>query len=217
MNQGDLLRPAEVAALLSVHPQTLRLWDRQGRLVPIRLPSGQRRYRRAEVEALLGRSPVTRDRRDCAVYARVSTQKQAQAGNLERQRERLLAYAAHEGYHVVIEATDVASGLNQHRRGLGRLIGEAEKRQFAYLLIEDPDRLARFGYVYLVEWFRVMGVQVVVASAKEPEDASTELVHDMLAIVTSFSARLYGARGGRRVRERVAKVLAEVSERGGEG
>ena len=45
-----------------------------------------------------------------AVYTRVRTGKQAEAGNLERQRWRLMAYAARKGYRVVLQASDVASG-----------------------------------------------------------------------------------------------------------
>ena len=54
----DLLRPVDAARLLSIHPQTLRLSDRKGTLTPIRLPSGQRRYRRTDSEVVLGIQPV---------------------------------------------------------------------------------------------------------------------------------------------------------------
>lgn len=203
-----LLPPRKAAELLQVHPQTLRLWDRQGRLVPVRLPSGQRRYRLSDLRPYLGESP---DREAC-VYARVSTKKQADAGNLERQRLRLVEYAATAGYHAVLQAEDVASGLNPKRRGLRQVIQAAQERQFQFLLIEYPDRLARFGYEYLEDLFRVLGVSIVVTCAAEPKDAQTERVQDLLAIVTSFSARLYGARGGRKVRAGLAAVLEEVEE-----
>jgi putative resolvase len=148
------------------------------------------------------------------VYARVSTKKQADAGNLERQRQRLMEYAARQGYQVVLEAMDTASGLNPRRRGLRKMIQAAEQKQIQLLLIEYPDRLARFGYEYLVDLFRVLGVTVIVTSVQEPDDAHTELVKDLLAIVTSFSARLYGARGGRKVRETVVKAIMEVKGNG---
>jgi len=60
-----------------------------------------------------------------AIYARVSTGKQAEAGNLERQRQRLLEYAAINGYRVVLQASDVASGLNTRRGGLRRVMEAA--------------------------------------------------------------------------------------------
>ncbi|CCO07877.1 Site-specific integrase-resolvase-like protein (fragment) [Desulforamulus hydrothermalis Lam5 = DSM 18033] len=46
---------------------------------------------------------------------------------------------------------------------------------------------------------------------KEPEDAQSELVRDLLAIVTSFSARLYGTRGGEKVKQGFRGMKAEVS------
>ena len=122
----------------------------------MRLPSGQRCYRTSDLRPYLGASP---DRRAC-VYARVSTRKQADAGNLERQRRRLLEQAATAGYPVVLQAEDVASGLNPKRRGRRK----------------------------------------VIQAAQEP------------AMVTSFPARLYGARGGRKVRAGWAAVLEEVEE-----
>ncbi|MCF6097152.1 hypothetical protein L1766_09175 [Thermovorax subterraneus] len=45
------------------------------------------------------------------------------------------------------------------------------------------------------------GVEIEITSQKEPEYAHTELVRDLLAIVISFSARLYGARGGGKTRQ----------------
>lgn len=211
----DLVRPAEAAALLSVHPQTLRAWERQGKLSPIRLPSGQRRHRKADLDAMVGWFPHPVPLRNAAaIYARVSTKKQADAGNLDRQRQRLMEYAARQGYQVVLEAMDTASGLNPRRKGLRKVIQTAEQKQIQMLLIEYRDRLARFGYEYLVDLFRGLGVTVVLTSAQEPEDAHTELVKDLLAIVTSFSARLYGARGGRKIRATIAQATTEVEKHG---
>jgi len=50
--KSDLIPIGEAAELLNVSVYTLRRWDAKGRLAPIRLPSGQRRYRRADVEAV---------------------------------------------------------------------------------------------------------------------------------------------------------------------
>ena len=114
----------------------------------------------------------------------------------------------------MLEAMDPASGLNPRRRGVRRGIQAAETHRIQAVVMESPDRLARVGYEYLRDGFRVLGVTVVVTSAHEPDDASTEWVKDLLAIVTSFSARLDGARGGRHVRDTVAQAIAEVQEHG---
>lgn len=132
---------------------------------------------------------------------------------------RLRAYAQEKGYRVVAEYSDVASGLNQNRRGLERMLKAAEKGKFKKLLIEYPDRLARFGYAYLECHLKYCGVKIEITSQKELEDAHTELVQDLLAVMTSSSARLYGARGGKKIRqgframgfkERVTKELKQL-------
>lgn len=50
----ELLLPHEVAAIFRVTKRTLWNWEHKGVLVPIRLPTGQKRYRKEDVEALLG-------------------------------------------------------------------------------------------------------------------------------------------------------------------
>ncbi len=99
-----LLSMKKASALLGVHPQTLRAWDRSGVLVPVRMPSGRRRYRLSDLEALIGRDSDAG--RTCGIYARVSTKKQEEMGNLARQQERLVAYATANGYKVGLSASD---------------------------------------------------------------------------------------------------------------
>jgi predicted site-specific integrase-resolvase len=55
-------------------------------------------------------------------------------------------------------------------------------------------------------------VETIAIAEKEPEDAQSELVRDLLAIVTSFSARLYGAKGGKKVRQGFRELITGVSQ-----
>ena len=167
-----------------------------------------------EINRILGTGGINAEPDAVVLYARVSTKKQADAGNLERQLERLRAYARDKGYRVVAEYSDVASGLNQKRRGLERVLKMAERGEFKKLLVEYPDRLARFGYAYLERHLKYCGVEIEVTSQREPEDAHMELVQDLSAIVTSFSARLYGARGGRKIRQGFRELIKDAEEAG---
>jgi excisionase family DNA binding protein len=55
-----LLTPAEVASLFRVDPKTVTRWAKSGKLTSIRTLGGHRRYREAEVKALLAGAPVPR-------------------------------------------------------------------------------------------------------------------------------------------------------------
>jgi excisionase family DNA binding protein len=52
--QEVLLTPAEVAKIFRVDPKTVTRWAKAGKLTAIRTLGGHRRYRRSEVQALLG-------------------------------------------------------------------------------------------------------------------------------------------------------------------
>ncbi len=197
----ELLTISKAAKKVGVHPNSLRNWEKRGLIKPVRLPGGQRRYSMDELNRVLSSGQLPGEPEAVVLYARVSTKKQADAGNLERQMERLRQYARGEGYIIRAEFTDVASGLNQKRRGLGNVLKIAEQGEYKKLLIASPDRLARFGYSYIERHLRYCGVEIIAIAEKEPEDAQTELERDLLSIVASFSARLYGARGGKKVRQ----------------
>ena len=70
----------------------------------------------------------------------------------------------------------------------------ARRRQVDAVVVAYRDRLARSGFEYLEELFKAYGVKVVVAFQEEPRDYMQELVEDLVAIVASFAARIYGRR-----------------------
>ena len=93
--------------------------------------------------------------------------------------------------------TDVASGLNEKRRGLHRLLDLAQQHQAGIVAVEYKDRLAGFGFTYLESYLHAFGVRIVVMEHTVKDDQQ-ELVEDLIAITTSFSARIYGKGGGKR-------------------
>jgi putative resolvase len=64
-------------------------------------------------------------------------------GDASRQLQRLQDYAAARGYQVVAEVTEIASGLNDERPELKKLLSDAK---VGVLLVEHTDRLTRCGY-----------------------------------------------------------------------
>lgn len=144
------------------------------------------------------------DYKRVAIYARVSSSENKD--NLERQAQRLVDYAAAKGYQIVKVVKEVGSGLNDNRRRLEQLL---EADDFNILLVEHKDRLARFGTDYIQLLLKRLGIELeIVNLADNGED---ELIQDLVAIITSFSAIIYGER---RAKRKTEKIIAELKDLG---
>jgi len=73
----DLIRTGEAAALLGVHPDTVRGLVRRGKLAAVRVAGGELRLRRADVLRLL--EPVTPDEGASGRRARSKAHEDAEA------------------------------------------------------------------------------------------------------------------------------------------
>jgi len=206
MKNKEYYSPAEAGKLLGVCTKTIHRWDKAGKITVIRTASNDRRISISEIRRILRLENNTRPR--CAVYARVSSSKQSKDGNLDRQKDRLLEAAKERDYEVTTIIAEQASGLNESRRGLKKLMKLAGKDQFDVVLVEYKDRLARFGYSYIEEGLTYRGVAVEVLEQQETKDATQEMVQDMLAIVSVFAAKLYGARA-KNFQQRVKQAIKE--------
>ena len=78
--------------------------------------------------------------------------------------------------------------MNENR--LKKLLNQIKEGRVKKVIIEYPDRLARFGYEYL----KAYGVELDIIHPKEMGELQKELAEDLIAIVSSFAARIYGHR-----------------------
>jgi putative resolvase len=123
------------------------------------------------------------------LYARVSSHDQR--ADLDRQVARVTQWATRTGLAVDEVVCEVGSGLNGKRPRLRRLLAEP---QVTTIVVEHRDRLARFGVEQLQAALSAQGRKLVVVDPGETDD---DLVRDMIDVLTSFCARLYGRRGAR--------------------
>jgi len=119
----------------------------------------------------------------------------------------LVTHAIEQGYQVVGVLTEVASGLNERRPQLRKALKQIATGQADILVVEYRDRLARFGFEYLDLFITAFDGRIEVLETTNGQSPNEELVNDLIAIVTSFSARIYGKRGGKRVAQQVEKTL----------
>jgi len=139
-----------------------------------------------------------------AIYARVSSGDQR--GDLDRQVARLTVESTAQGLSPTKVVAEVGSGLNGHRTKLLALLRDPV---MGTIVVEHRDRLARFGVEYLEAALAAQGRRVVVIEEAEVAD---DLVRDMVEVLTSFCARLYGRRSAkRRAQAALAATEAEVA------
>jgi putative resolvase len=144
-------------------------------------------------------------RGNAAIYARVSSAENKD--NLERQAERLTAYAIARGYKVQHVVKETGSGLNDNRKKLEALL---KKDDYEILIVEHRDRLCRFGSNYLDVLLCRCGVTLDIVNTVE--DKRDDLMTDLVGIITSFAARLYGQRRGKRKTEKIIATLQATDE-----
>jgi len=85
----------------------------------------------------------------------------------------------------------VGSGLNGKRPKLQRILSDPTA---TVIVVEHRDRLARLGVENLQAALGAHGRTIVIA---EPDETTDDLVRDMIEVLTSMCARLYGRRGAR--------------------
>ncbi|MBA3920751.1 MAG: IS607 family transposase [Nostocaceae cyanobacterium] len=135
-----------------------------------------------------------------AIYTRVSSGENRK--NLDTQAERLCNYSSAKGYQIVHVVKEVGSGLNDHRKKLEILLKLSD---YDILIVEHKDRLCRFGTNYMELLLSRLGVKLEIVNIVDNQ--RDELMTDLVAIITSFAARLYGQRRAKRKTETIIATL----------
>jgi site-specific DNA recombinase len=126
-----------------------------------------------------------------ALYARVSTQRQAQAQTVEQQIERLTGHARQQGWDVPLDQIfrdDGYSGASLRRPGLDRLRDRAADRALDLVVITAPDRLAR-NYVHqvlLLEELQGHGCEVRFLDRPMSQDPHDQLLLQIRGAVAEY-------------------------------
>ena len=193
------------AKQLGVSQDTLRRWERAGKIAVERTARGHRRF---DLSKLLGRSQVKPNaKQHTLAYARVSSHDQK--SDLDRQAQVLENFCSANGWTCEI-IQDLGSGLNFEKRGLKKLIQNICSGKMDRLVLTHKDRLLRFGSELVFALCERFGVEVVIMNKSEETRFEDDLVQDVLEIITVFSARLYGARS--RKNQKLLQSLKEAAD-----
>lgn len=171
--------------------KTAYRWFRSG-ILPVpctQLPTG----------TILVSPPLEAAKSGVAVYGRVSSA--GQKKDLDRQIARLVGFSTQHSLSVSKIVREVGSGLNGRRRLLVALLKDPN---VGTIVVEHRDRLARFGAEYIEAALGAAGRRLLVVDTTEMKE---DLVRDMVDVLTSLCARLYGKRSAKHRAERALKAM----------
>ena len=186
------MKLSQYAKQQGISYRTALRWFRAGTITGYQAPTGTIIVTEGEI------APVRPEQ--VALYARVSSPEHRE--NLERQAARLMDYCAARGYQVAQVVKEVASGVNDGRPKLLALLKDTSVTR---MVVERRDRLTRFGFQYLEAVLQGQGRTIEVVNLAENDQ--DELIADLVAIVYSVTARLYGQRRAKRKTDRIAAEL----------
>lgn len=137
------------------------------------------------------------------LYCRVSSHDQKE--DLERQVNRLSDFAIKNGFIINKVYKEIASGLNDKRPELNKML---INENVTTIIVENKDRLTRFGFHYIDVLLNRLNINLIVTSELE-DNIKNDLIEDFVSVITSFCARIYGQR---RTKNNVKKIVDELEK-----
>ena len=193
-----------VSQMLGVSAQTLRNWDKEGKLKPSYVKSNGYRYYSEDLILSYTQERKTKKNLNVIGYARVSSTKQSD--DLERQVNNINQYLS-STYDTFDIITDIGSGINYKKPGLMKLIEKINKKEVDLIVVLYKDRLVRFGFE-LIEYFAALNNVKIEVLDKVDKNQDEELVEDLVQIITVFSCKIQGKRKGK-----TKQMLSEFSQK----
>ena len=193
-----------VSQMLGVSAQTLRNWDKEGKLKPSYVKSNGYRYYSEDLILSYTQERKTKKNLNVIGYARVSSKKQSD--DLERQVNNINQYlkSTYDSFDII---TDIGSGINYKKPGLMKLIEKINKKEVDLIVVLYKDRLVRFGFE-LIEYFAALNNVKIEVLDKVDKNQDEELVEDLVQIITVFSCKIQGKRKGK-----TRQMLSEFSQK----
>jgi putative resolvase len=184
------MKSSEVRRLLGVTERTLTNYNNRGILHPVKINEKHYEYDEKEVYSLVNKNI---DSRKNVTYARVSLRKQKD--DLLRQNERLYDFCNSKGIELAEQLEDIKSGMNfNERKSFIRLVTMVVNHEIDTVVIENKDRLVRFGFDLVEELFKQHGTKIIVMSDVENKSYERELTDDLISIIHYYSMKSYSNR-----------------------
>lgn len=188
----------ELSEAMGVTPQTIHKWLKAGKIPSHKTPTGRSFFTDEDYTTIV--QPTRKQ--SWAHYARSSCGSKTALNNQLSTLEKTYGTPTHT-------IKDSASGLNENRKGLQKLLDLAKNHEITDIAITSEDRLTRFGYEYLKRYLEDNNVTIHVHGEKSEKAPEQELIDDFMALLASFSGRYYHLRS----KENEKKFMEDVTKR----
>lgn len=187
------MKAKEVLKILGITQQTLWNWSKSGKIkVNSKLSRSYNEYDDDSVYALIGQKKQKKNKKIIS-YARVSTQNQKK--QLDEQNQRIYDSCISRGLQLDKQFSDIKSGMSSDRKEFQEVLRLIIQGKVELLVIENKDRLIRFGYEILEQIFRYFGCKILVLNdILENKSYEQELTEDLISIIHYFTMKNYSHR-----------------------
>ena len=186
------MKAKDVLKILNISRITLMKYLKLGYISAIKLPNGQYDYNDDTVYAFIGQKKEKKNKKIIS-YSRVSTQNQK--SQLKEQTQRIYNSCVSKGIKLDEQIEDIKSGMSSDRKGFNYVCQEIIKGNVELLVIENKDRLLRFGYEIFEDFFKYFGTKILVLNGTlENKTYEQELTEDLISIIHYFTMKSYSHR-----------------------
>lgn len=198
---SNIYRVNEFAKRIGKSTKTLRRWDEAGVLPAKRTVGNQRYYDESDLRKAL-RIDLPDAEKKVVIYCRVSSK--TQRDDLIGQVKAMQTFCLGAGIAIDELIEEVDGGMNFKRKKFLEIMRRIEYGEISQLIVAHKDRLVRFGFEYFDTFAAQHGCKIVVAN-QEQLSPQQEMVEDLMAIVHTFSCRLYGLRNYKKEIQKAAE------------
>lgn len=186
------MKSKEVLKILGVTRTTLTKYVKEGTIKVTKMKNGYYNYDDDSVYAFIGLKKKKHNSKIIS-YARVSNQNQKE--QLKAQSNRIYESCISKGIVLDEQIEDIKSGMSFDRKGFDKLCQEVIRGNVEMIVIENKDRLMRFGYEMFEKFFRYFGTKILVLNDEiSNKSYEQELTDDLISIIHYFSMKSYSHR-----------------------
>lgn len=198
---------SEFSKLIGVNVKTLRDWDKNGKLIPIKLESGHRRYTNEHLNKFINN---TKERLNIC-YIRESTIQQK--NSLMDQESKVKQFCISNGLNIDKLYSDFGSGLNYKRNNFQKILSHIINNEIENLIIYYKDRLVRFGFEIFEYFSQINRFNIIIIDDSETEKSKDqEFAEDLISIIHYFSMKLYGSRSYKNKIKKAEDNILEIRD-----